>query len=224
MLQNGWQLSARTGGNFRVERVATFPQNTHPEARIVADELSRTRKLEVQQLVDGVGLRAFSWVGRIELGQITVTVKPKISHAPFLDLLRYAYGLRQLSVTNDALYETKQGTFQDLIARQLASEVKELMARGLHRDYRRESAELSVPRGRIDFDPRSRHTPTLRPDFIVLSGNKTLSVLDAKYRDLWEHNLPREIWTARRCCRNCRRIGGYRRLGPGRSGRRAKSG
>ena len=28
---------------------------------------------------------------------------------------------------------------------------------------------------------------------LVLSGNRIVSVLDAKYRNLWEHNLPREM-------------------------------
>lgn len=119
--------------------------------RAVARDLTQSGQLEVLELVTGVEIRASSWVGRVKLGELTVTVQPKIPGAPFLYLLRYAYGLRQLAVKDVALYDTAQGTFQDLIARQLASEVEELIARGLHRDYRRELAELSVPKGRIDF-------------------------------------------------------------------------
>ena len=121
------------------------------QGRAVAKDLAQTRKIEVLELVEGVRVRASSWVGRIELGELTVTVQPKIPRAPFLHLLRYAYGLRQLSIQDETLYHAEQGTFQDLIAHQLASEVEEIIARGLHRDYRRESAALSVPRGRIDF-------------------------------------------------------------------------
>ena len=119
--------------------------------RDVAEDLTRSGQLEILELVQGVEVRASSWVGRVELGKLTVTVRPKLEGAPFLHLLRYAYGLRQLSVKDMAGYGTEQGTFQDLVARQLAWEVEELVARGLHRDYVRESAELSVPRGRIDF-------------------------------------------------------------------------
>lgn len=121
------------------------------EGRVVAEEVTRRRQLEVLELVQGVEFRASSWVGRIELGELTVTIQPKISGAPFLHLLHYAYGLRRLSIVDHALYGREWGTFQDLIARQLASEVEELIGRGLHRDYRREMAELAVPSGRIDF-------------------------------------------------------------------------
>ena len=120
-------------------------------SRAVAEDLTRSGQLEILELVQGVELRASSWVGRVELGELTITVQPKIPGVPFLHLLRYTYSLRHLSVKDAALYCVEKGTFQDLIARQLASEVEELIARGLHRDYRREAAELAVPRGRIDF-------------------------------------------------------------------------
>ena len=119
--------------------------------RAVAEELTRKGQLEILELAQGLRFQASSWVGRVELGELTVTIQPKIPGAPFLQLLRYAYGLSKLSVVDQAMYGRERGTFQDLIARQLASEVKELIERGLHRDYRRETAELAVPRGRIDF-------------------------------------------------------------------------
>lgn len=121
------------------------------EGRPAAEQLRRRRQLEVLELVQGVEFRAFSWVGRVEIGKLTVTIQPKISGVPFLRLLRYAYGLRQLSIRDPALFGWERGAFQDLIARQLALEVEELIRRGLHRDYRLEAAELAVPRGRIDF-------------------------------------------------------------------------
>ena len=121
------------------------------DGRAVAKELKRRGQLEVLELARGVEIRASSWIGRVQLGDLQVSVRPKIPGAPFLRLVRYAYGLRQLGTKDPTSYGREQGTFQDLIALQLASEVGELIARGLHRDYRREVAELAVPRGRIDF-------------------------------------------------------------------------
>ncbi|MBV5323357.1 hypothetical protein JZU51_01095, partial [bacterium] len=42
-------------------------------------------------------------------------------------------------------------------------------------------------------NPRNHRSPSLRPDFLVMRNHKIEAVLDAKYRDLWERNLPREM-------------------------------
>jgi 5-methylcytosine-specific restriction enzyme subunit McrC len=54
-----------------------------------------------------------------------------------------------------------------------------------------------ILRGVFAYDPannpRHRSPPKLRPDFLILRNQRVVAVLDAKYRDLWERNLPREM-------------------------------
>ena len=99
----------------------------------------------------GLELRATSFVGRILLGGITVTIHPKITGGPLLSLFRYAYGLRNLDLYGAVDFASSSWSFQDLLIHQLAAEASELLDRGIHRDYERVDSDLASPRGRIDF-------------------------------------------------------------------------
>lgn len=119
--------------------------------RRLAKALTDSGRLEVLELARGLELRATSWVGRLTLDDLTITIRPKIPDLPLLNLLRYAYALRDLRSIGTAAFATEAWSFQDLLIAQLVAEVSELVARGLHRDYRRTASVLESPRGRIDF-------------------------------------------------------------------------
>ena len=44
-----------------------------------------------------------------------------------------------------------------------------------------------------EFNPLRRQSPTPRPDYVVTQQGAVRAILDAKYRDLWEKPLPREM-------------------------------
>jgi 5-methylcytosine-specific restriction enzyme subunit McrC len=121
-----------------------------PGTRKSIRDLAGLGALEVLELRSGLSIKAFSYVGRIQLGGVQITVHPKLPAAHLLNLLRYAYGLRNLKLLTETWYGTGKRTFQDLLISQLAAEASELISRGLHRKYRRTEADLVAPRGRIN--------------------------------------------------------------------------
>jgi 5-methylcytosine-specific restriction enzyme subunit McrC len=40
------------------------------------------------------------------------------------------------------------------------------------------------------FNPRHKRAPTPRPDYVMFRGGRVAAIADAKYRDLWERDLP----------------------------------
>jgi 5-methylcytosine-specific restriction enzyme subunit McrC len=112
--------------------------------------LSRKKRLGIAQLRQGLVLEATSFVGRIMLEQVQVTIRPKIKMMPLLHLLQYAYELRQLDLFTAVHFEVESFSFQDLLIYQLEQEVRDLLVHGLHRAYSRREAVLNAPRGRLD--------------------------------------------------------------------------
>ncbi len=76
--------------------------------------------------------------------------------------------------------------FQALISRFLREELPEFSIQDEHRlkeifEYDRAN------------NPQRRRAVVPRPDFAVITGGKVIEFLDAKYRDLWETRLPRDM-------------------------------
>jgi 5-methylcytosine-specific restriction enzyme subunit McrC len=127
-----------------------------PTVRDLARRLSEWGILEVQELRTGLALRSTSFVGRVRLGEIEVTVVPKLSSDALLTLLRYALGLRDLRLLPATTGMTRALGFQDLLAWQLVEESQRLLTNGLRRSYVRCDEALASPRGRIDFQAMAR--------------------------------------------------------------------
>jgi|SRR5579884_422878 len=132
-----------------------------PPTRHVVDELARVGMLHIEELRHGTRVRATSWVGRITLGSLQITVEPKITGMPLLRLLRYAYGLRNLDLFGASSYDLSTLSFLDLLIHQLAAEAEELMRRGLRREYIRQQADLTFPRGRLEVQRYVRNAATV---------------------------------------------------------------
>ncbi len=121
------------------------------DARILAQKLTSSGMLDIRELREGLSISSTSYVGRIALGNLLITVQPKITGMSLVRLLRYAYGLRDLKISAEVAYSSETQAFQELLIQQLIEEVSELVARGLHRRYVRTDDMLANPRGRIDL-------------------------------------------------------------------------
>jgi 5-methylcytosine-specific restriction enzyme subunit McrC len=122
----------------------------------LAQRLTAAGMLRITELRQGLHLQASSFVGRLRLGSLDITIHPKIAVTQLLRLLRYAYGLRDLRLLSSVTFGAAPAAFQDLLIAQLAAEAQEIMARGVHRQYLRVDSMLTSPRGRIDLQEIAR--------------------------------------------------------------------
>jgi 5-methylcytosine-specific restriction enzyme subunit McrC len=148
-----WQTVSPVAGS-PTEHIAL---GTNSSVLELARRLSETGILEILELRDGLMVRSTSFIGRVRLGEIEITVVPKVPTNALLKLLRYAYGLRDLRLFPSTTISTQATGLQDILVWQLIEEGKELLARGLRRAYVRREEALSSPRGRIDFRTLAAH-------------------------------------------------------------------
>src|SRR5262245_20306555 len=109
--------------------------DTSPATRRLVNHLVESRLLCLTELRRGLEVTAFSHVGRVRVGDLHVTVLPKIRGTSLLGLVRYAYGLRRLNLLQDSTHLVDDFGFEDLLICQLNAESQELLSRGLLRSY-----------------------------------------------------------------------------------------
>lgn len=122
-----------------------------PGNRLVVERLAKSNLLQLTELRNGIEVTALSHVGRIRIGDLSITILPKIKGRSLLNLVRYTYGFRRLNLLSDLNHLVDDFGFEDLLIFQLNAEVQELISRGLQRAYISTHERLASPRGRIDL-------------------------------------------------------------------------
>jgi 5-methylcytosine-specific restriction enzyme subunit McrC len=113
-------------------------------------------RVDIREGYRGLEIATTSFVGRVDIGPLRIAIRPKLPAMPLARLLRYAYGLRDITTIEETHAPTTPHGFQDLLIAMLAAEVEELLYRGLARRYVPLAEPLESPRGRIVVEELAR--------------------------------------------------------------------
>lgn len=172
-----WETLGPEGCDGLAGRVLDRSSRVQELVRLLAEN----RVLGVSELRAGLELRAFAHVGRVEIGDLSVTVLPKIPGGSLLNLVRYAHGFRRLDLPKESALPTAFQGIDELLISQLNREVQDLIARGLFRGYRRTSERLGTLRGRVDLER------------IVLDGGAVSGTIPCIHHARSSDTLPNQV-------------------------------
>jgi 5-methylcytosine-specific restriction enzyme subunit McrC len=114
-------------------------------------------------------------------------------YEPAVSLIRILYDAGGLSLSDGKTAPETSGFlfdmnrfFQTLLEKFLSDNLTEFVVRS---ELRLTGMFAYLP----GWNPRHSQAPTPRPDLVVSQGREPVAILDAKYRDLWENALPRDM-------------------------------
>lgn len=154
------------------------------EERNTVELLKEKRILEILELRDGIRISSNSYVGRIKLGGLQISVSPKINGIPLYKLLKYAFGLREIKPQNMAEHSIESLSFFDLIIYELYLEAEDLLHRGIQKSYIPNEEDLASPRGKVNINK------------ISSQGGLIKDKLPCKYFSREENNILNKVLLA----------------------------
>lgn len=159
-------MTTATGTSTRVRPLVTlgeWKEHVLPDVELTerdrrtARALSERRDppLRIEELRDGLRIRARSWIGVIGLDAVEIRVEPKLSggRAGLVRMVEYSMGVDGLAwKLGDAQLEASGGDLLDLIGLLFARASERVIRRGLLADYVEREEWLPVVRGRLLAD------------------------------------------------------------------------
>lgn len=121
--------------------------------QISAAALRASRRIEIDELRDGLRIRSRGWIGVVRLQSCTIRVKPTLidGHRSLVKLLQYVRRIDLMRpVATDAPFVADGVDLFDLMALLLAQACDKVLQMGPQADYMRQHEELPVMRGRLD--------------------------------------------------------------------------
>ena len=115
-----------------------------------------------------------------------------VAYAPALRLVDLLYACGAISLDGEATTELPGFLFD--MNRFFQALMDRFLRENLHTfDLRAERGLAEMMRYVPGLNPLQRGSPRPRPDFLVSREGKVAAILDAKYRDLWKDDLPRDM-------------------------------
>lgn len=144
-----WETRLLPGVRLHREDLPLLNQLTGPNGRVEIDELR-----------EGVRIRAKSWVGVLSFHEFEVRIVPKLAggNLGLVDLIMYTSGLSALKRQSGlrTLDFDRRGSLFDLLALLFAQSCEHILAEGLLYDYIPMEDDLPILRGRLLVDQQIR--------------------------------------------------------------------
>lgn len=138
----------------------TIDENLHSSDRPILSQLRLSDRIEIDELKEGIRIKAKSWVGLIHFQDFDVQVIPKLAgeNLGLVNLLTYTAGVAALKrYKNERYLEILQkGSLFDLIVWIFCDACEKILAGGLLFDYERQEDSLTSLRGRLLVDKQYR--------------------------------------------------------------------
>jgi len=139
---------------------AIIQEKFHSSDQSIIAQLRLNDRAEIDELKEGIRLKAKSWVGVLHFHDFQVQIVPKLAgeNLGLVNMITYTAGVNALKRYNSQRYLEiqQQGSLFDLIVWLFCDACEVILAGGLLYDYERQEDTLTHLRGRLLIDKQYR--------------------------------------------------------------------